>query len=442
MFMAENPKTFLEGIVIKRDGGELAEEFYTRFIPSIASGEIPDYQVSALLMAIFLKGMSFRETRAMTRAIANSGKIISFPHIKQPKVDKHSTGGVGDKITFLVAPLVSACGVMVPLTAGRGLGHTGGTIDKLESIPGVRTQFTPLEMERLLTQAGWLLCAQGKDIAPADDILYRMRNATGTVPSLPLVISSIMGKKLAIENDGLVLDVKFGKGAFFPEVEKARELGKTMVEIAKSAGRTCRAVLTNMNQPLGRAVGNSLELIEAIELLKELPQDCCDVVDVTLALGAQMLIVAGLEKDEKPARTRLLEVWGRGEGYNKLVAMVSSQHGDVSYVHNPQKFPRPKNIAKYKAPTSGFITGIDAFKIGELARRMGAGRERAEQEIDHSVGMVFNVKVGEEVRAEEELAEIHFNLGEESEFIAEISRAITIEEQPPTQLPLILEVLS
>jgi pyrimidine-nucleoside phosphorylase len=440
--MAENPNTFLGGIVVKRDGGELAEDFYKHFMPSIASGEIPDYQVSAWLMAIFLKGMSSGETGAMTQAIARSGKIISFPHIKQATVDKHSTGGVGDKITFLVAPLVSACGVMAPLTAGRGLGHTGGTIDKLESIPGVRTQFTAEEMEGLLERVGWLICAQSKDIAPADGVLYRLRNATGTVSSLPLVVSSIMGKKLAVENDGLVLDVKFGSGAFFPEVEKARELSRTMVEIGKSAGRTCRAVLTNMEQPLGRAVGNSLELTEAIELLKGTRKDCPDVVEVTLALGAQMLIVAGLVNDEKEGRDKLLQAWGRGEGYDRLVAMVSAQGGDVSYLHQPQKFPQAKNVAEFKAPASGFITAIDARRIGELARRMGAGREYAEQEIDRSVGIVFRARVGEEVRAGEVLAVIYFNGVQKSEYVAELSGSITIGEQPPDQQPLILEVVS
>lgn len=441
MATPQNPQTFLEGIIAKRDGEELSEQFYSRFIPRIGEGLMPDYQVSAFLMAVYLRGLSEGEMLALTEAIADSGKRITFPNITLPLVDKHSTGGVGDKVSFLVGPLAAACGVAVPLTAGRGLGHTGGTTDKLESIPGIKTQLSAEEMERVLAQAGWLIAAQGAELAPADGVLYRLRDATGTVASLPLIASSIMGKKLAVENDALVLDVKFGRGAFMAQVERARELGKAMVAIARGAGRSCRALLTNMDQPMGSAVGNSLELSEAVKLLRALPGSPSDVVEVTLALGAQMLILAGIVEGEPEGRERLEEAWVKGWGYERLLALVFAQGGDVSFIEDMEKLPVAGQKTVYKAPRNGYITAMDAYQIGELARSMGAGRESMEDEIDHSVGLVFSAKVGDEVEVGEELVELHFNRGSESDYLTRIEKAVLIGDEPPEELPLILEVL-
>jgi pyrimidine-nucleoside phosphorylase len=395
--------TTLEMIRHKRDGGELPTEAIRSFLRGVADRSLPDYQTSAMLMAICWRGLSTRELGDWTEAMLRSGEVLDLSAMSGPKIDKHSTGGVGDKVSLCLAPLVAACGARVPMIAGRGLGHTGGTIDKLEAIPGFRTDLTRERFVEVLEQVGCCIIGQTAWIAPADRVLYALRDVTGTVESIPLIAASIMSKKLAEGLDGLVLDVKVGAGAFMKTRASAEELARTLVAIGERMGLPTRAVLTPMNEPLGLAVGNALEVREAYEVLAgEGPED---LRALTLTLGSEMLLLAG-SPSLQAAHHQLEAALREGRGLAKLREMVRAQGGDPNAI--PDGLPRARHQAELRAETAGVIATIDARAVGEAAVALGAGRLATTDRIDPAVGIVFDKKVGARVALGERLCVIHF----------------------------------
>ena len=391
----------------KRDGAELTTGEIQFFINGYVEDEIPDYQVSALLMAIYLKGLNRREMTDLTRIMMHSGDLISLDTIEGKKIDKHSTGGVGDKVSFIVSPLVAACGVKVPMLSGRSLGHTGGTLDKLESIPGFNVFLQTGEFKQVLKDVGMVICGQTENIVPADRKLYALRDTTATVNSIPLIAGSIMSKKLALGTDGIVLDVKTGSGAFMSKLEDSIELCRTMVGIGKNAGRTAIGLITDMDQPLGYAVGNSLEIIESIEALKG--NGPVDLMDVTFGLGAGMLKAAGVEKSFDKGRTRLEKALKSGKPLEIFRKFIAAQGGDAGVCDDYSLLPRSKHHAEFQAEKEGYISKIDAFTVGMTAIDIGAGRKKKEDSIDHSAGFLFSKKVGDYVKAGDTIVTIHTN---------------------------------
>ncbi len=396
--------TLLPQLVIarKRDGFALSADEIGAFVRGATDGSWADYQLSAMLMAIFLRGMTTDERVALTDAMMRSGVLADLSSVKAPKVDKHSTGGVGDKVSIHLAPMVAACGVAVPMISGRGLGHTGGTLDKLESIPGFRVGLTLEEYRERVERVGCALIGQTKDLAPADKKLYSLRDVTATVECLPLLCSSIMCKKLAEGIDALVLDVKFGGGAFLKGMDEARELAQAMVDIGNAMGKPTRALLTDMNQPLGRAVGNALEVAECVECLKG--NGPADLMEVTYALGAEMLVLAKVAKDAKEGRAMLEEVVANGAALKKFEEIVAAQGG-----RDLDKLPRAKYVKEVRATAGGMVQAVDAMEVALAALRLGAGRVRAEDAVDHAVGFDGLVKIGERVVAGGVLAVVHAN---------------------------------
>ena len=394
-------------IARKRDGHALTREEIASFVRGATDGSWADYQLSALLMAIVLRGMNADEVAAYTEAMMRSGVVADLNSVKAPKADKHSTGGVGDKISLHLAPMVAACGVAVPMISGRGLGHTGGTLDKLESIPGFRVNLSLAEYRTELEQIGLSLIGQTAELAPADKKLYALRDVTATVESIPLICGSILAKKLAEGIDVLVLDVKFGRGAFMKEKAKARELAEALVSVAKTMGKPTRAVMTAMDQPLGRAVGNALEVIESIECLRG--EGPADTMEVTYALGEQMLLLANVAKDAREARTQLENSVKSGEALKKFGEMIAAQGGDARVVDDVNRLPRARLTEPFVAVRGGFVTDVDAMGVALAALRLGAGRARAEDRIDHAVGINELVKIGERVANGAPLGVIHAN---------------------------------
>ncbi len=394
-------------IIKKRDRGELTREEIEFFIKGFASGEIPDYQASAFAMAVVLNGMTPRETTDLTLAMAHSGQMLDLSDVVDFAVDKHSSGGVGDKTSLVVLPVVVACGLPVGKMSGRGLGFSGGTLDKMESIPGYRVDLTTEEFKRQLKEKGIVLSGQSLDLAPADGKLYALRDVTGTVQSIPLIASSIMCKKLAGGAQAIVLDVKTGLGAFMTTLEEARQLASLMVDIGKLAGREVAALLSDMNQPLGCAVGNALEVIEAIETLKgggpaDFREHCMHIAAHMLVIGKR---AATLEEARKMAEASIAS----GAALEKFRVLVEAQGGDVSYVDDTSKFPRAKFVEVVKAPRSGYISQVHARAVGEAAVALGAGRAKKSDPIDHAVGFIIHKKVGERVEAGEPLFTVHAN---------------------------------
>lgn len=386
----------------KRDGGELDREEIRAFLAGVVSRSIPDYQTAAMLMAIYFRGMVEEELAEFTAAMIDSGDRLDIPS-PTPKVDKHSTGGVGDKVSISLAPLVAACGVTVPMMSGRGLGHTGGTLDKLESIPGFRTSLSPAEFTATVRSCGAVIAGQSGRIAPADKILYALRDTTATVASIPLISSSIMSKKLAEGLDALVLDIKVGNGAFMETIDRARELARSMVRIGESHGTRVRAYLTSMDQPLGFEVGNANEIGEAISLLYGTgPPDLRELVKV---LGSAMLEEAGVE--DAPAR--LEHAIRSGSALEKLERMIEAQGGDPSVVEQPDRLPVAAYSRRVKADREGYVVAIQAKEIGLAAMGLGAGRQTVDDDIDHSAGITLSVKVGDAVTHGDVLATLHFN---------------------------------
>ncbi len=397
----------LDIIIKKREGKELSPEEIHFFIDGYVNGSIPDYQVSALAMAILFKGMNKKEIGVLTDAMMHSGDIVDLSSIPGIKVDKHSTGGVGDKTSLVVGPIVASCGVPVAKMSGRGLGHTGGTLDKLESIPGMNIAVERQDFIDQVNRIGLAIIGQTGDLVPADKKLYALRDVTGTVESIPLIASSIMSKKLASGSDAILLDVKFGAGAFMKTIEQAEELARTMVEIGDELGRDTRAELTDMDQPLGLAVGNSLEVKEAIETLHG--RGPKDFVELCIESSATMLLQAKAVKTIEEGLELVKSKIADGSAFEKFCEFVEAQGGDVSYIRDPSKFEVAKNHIEVFAENSGFVNKIDALEIGESSMRLGAGRETKEDIIDMAAGIVLCKKVGDKVNKGDKLCDVYTN---------------------------------
>jgi pyrimidine-nucleoside phosphorylase len=392
-------------IARKRDGHALTRDEITAFVHGVVTGEWADYQTTALLMAIVLRGMTPEETLGLTEAMTRSGAVANLASVPGVKVDKHSTGGVGDKVSLVLSPLVAACGVPVPMMSGRGLGHTGGTLDKLESIPGFRVGLSLNEYTAQLQRIGVAMISQTAELVPADRKLYALRDVTATVESIPLICASIMSKKLAEGIDALVLDVKFGRGAFMREKARARELAVTMNAIGRAAGKPTHALLTSMDQPLGRAVGHAVEVIEAIEALKG--RGPADLMDVTFALGTQMLLLGRVTADPADARRRLQRAVTDGSALAKFRELVAAQGGAVRVVDDYACLPQAQITRDILAAESGYVSEVDPLGIAQAARALGAGRKNAAASIDLAVGMTNLKKIGERVSVGDRLCTAH-----------------------------------
>ncbi len=423
----------------KRDGGELSEAEINWVITNYVKGEIPDYQVSALCMAIYFQGMTLEETTALTFAVRDSGDRLDFSEIHGLRVDKHSTGGVGDKTSLVVAPIVACLGVKVAKMSGRGLGHTGGTIDKLEAIPGFRTDIPVEEFKNIVNEIGIAIVGQNAELAPADKLLYALRDVTATVDSLPLIVSSIMGKKLAADDDCIVLDVKTGSGSFMKTPEKSRELAEWMVEIGKRAGKRMRALITDMDRPLGYAIGNSLEVIEAIETLKGKGPE--DLTELCIALAAHILALA--EKGtyaecENMAKNAIAS----GEALQMFARMAEAQGGNKEWILHPENFPKAKYSHAVTAKESGYIVGVDTESYGVASLLLGAGRNTKEDKIDAAAGVYLCKKTGDYVEKGETIAILYSE--KESGFKASEERLLSgtrFGKEKPQAEPLILDVV-
>ncbi|MCK8816595.1 pyrimidine-nucleoside phosphorylase [Natroniella sulfidigena] len=424
----------------KRDGDKLTSEEIEFLIKGYTAGEIPDYQMSAWAMAVFLQGMDSQETAKLTEVMAQSGDMIDLSPIEGVKVDKHSTGGVGDTTTLVLAPLVAACGAPVAKMSGRGLGHTGGTIDKLEAISGFETGLSRDKFIASVNQQGVAIAGQTGNLAPADKKLYALRDVTATVDSIPLIASSIMSKKIASGADGIVLDVKVGDGAFMKTYEESVDLAKTMVNIGKEVGRDTVAVVSDMDQPLGLAVGNALEVAEAIKTLKG--EGPTDLTELSLTLGVQMLLLAGVVDDKEEARTMLEEAINDGSALEKLKEMIDNQGGNGSVVNNLDLLPQAENTVEVKAESSGYVEKIAAERVGVAALLLGAGRETKESEIDLAVGVELTSKVGAEIKKGDTLAVLHYN--DEQRLVEakeKLLAAYQIGSKKPEQNRLIHEII-
>jgi pyrimidine-nucleoside phosphorylase len=422
----------------KRDGKALDAGSIDWLVQSYTHGrEVTDYQMSAFLMAVVWRGMRDRETVALTRSMLSSGKELRVREQISPVADKHSTGGVGDKVTLAVAPLVAACGLPVAKMTGRGLGHTGGTVDKLESISGLRTELSRSTFLKLLRRHGLALSAQSSDLAPADGKIYALRDVTGTIESIPLIAASIMSKKLAVGPSHLLLDVKVGTGAFMKTVAEARRLAETMVSIGEDAGVRTRALLSSMEQPLGRAVGNALEVTEAVDILRGTAPE--DVTEICLHETATLLELAGLVADEAEGYTRARRAIADGSGLEKLLDVVAAQGGDAAQIEDTSRLPQAPVRRMLTAPRTGYIWAIQADSVGMASVQLGAGRLHKGEPIDHAVGLILQAKVGDYLTAGSPLVEVHARTAEEAEAIfAQLHGAYSWSEEAPTVAPLIL----
>ncbi len=429
-----------ELIKAKRDGKRLLPEDIRAFIEAYTAGTVPDYQMSALCMAVFFRGLDSVELGAWTRAMLESGEVVDLSETPGVKVDKHSTGGVGDKVSVSLAPLAAACGVPVPMISGRGLGHTGGTVDKLQSIPGFKMDVPVPEYRRLVREVGCCLISQTAAIAPADKKLYALRDVTATVDCIPLIASSIMSKKLAEGIDALVLDVKVGSGAFMKKVEDARLLARTMIGIGAEMGRKVTALLTDMDQPLGRAVGNALEIVEAVEMLRG--KAPADYTEVTLALTAEMLVLGGKAATISEAREKLQKAVADGSAVRKLKEIVWAQGGDPRAIDDYGLLPRARSTMDVAAARDGFVTAIDTEGVGLAAVALGAGRQRVDSPIDPAVGFTLLRKVGEPVKAGEPVVRVHYNDPAPVEEVkARLLASYHYGPQAPAPRPLVVERL-
>lgn len=425
----------IDVIIKKRDRQELTRQEIEFFIQGFTRGEIPDYQVSAWAMAVLLNGMTPRETADLTLALANSGETLDLSDLAPVAVDKHSTGGVGDKTTLVVEPTVAACGLPVAKISGHGLGFSGGTLDKMESIPGFRTDLTTTEFLAQLRSLGLVLTGQSADLAPADGKLYALRDVTGTVPSIPLIASSVMSKKIAGGANAIVLDVKVGEGAFMKTLEEARQLAELMVSIAARAGRSAVALLSDMNQPLGQAVGNALEVREAIETLRG--GGPADFREHCLVVAAHMLALGGKAGDEGEGRALAAEALASGASWDRFKALVRAQGGDVRSVEQPERLPHAPLVEGVKAPRRGYLSAVNARLIGETSVLLGAGRVKKGDPIDHAVGIQVFHKVGDWVEAGEELFAVHARERESLEQACRrLPEALAWSDEPVEPLPL------
>lgn len=404
----------------KRVGGELTKEEIEFFVEGYVNGEIEDYQASALLMAICTEGMTIRETADLTNSMRVSGEIWDLSEIEGLKLDKHSTGGVGDKVSLILGPMVASCGGKLAKMSGRGLGHSGGTIDKMESIPGMRVNLSKDEFKKQVKEIGMSIIGQDKKIDPADKKIYALRDVTGTVESLPLIASSIMSKKLASGADCILLDVKYGSGAFMKTVDAAKELAQVMVDLGKAMNKNIKAEVTSMAQPLGNAVGNNLEIKEVIETLKG--KGPKDITEICLHSGSIMLVQGKVFKTVPEARKALEENIKNGKALEKFKEFVKAQGGDVSYIEDPSKFPVSKNIIEIKSEQDGYIKKADALTIGKASVNLGGGRNNLEDVIDFSAGIVMNKKIGDQVKKGEVLCTLYTNKSEDE--YQEVARSV------------------
>jgi len=426
-----------EIIARKRDGGKLTRQEIEFILSGYLSGTIPDYQMSSFLMAVFIRGMDLEETEELTWCMLNSGKILDLGFIPGVKVDKHSTGGVGDKVSLILAPLVASCGVTVPMISGRGLGHTGGTLDKLESIPGFKTALSIEEFIENLKHTRVSIMGQTRELVPADREIYALRDVTGTVQSIPLITASILSKKLASGTDALVFDVKMGNGAFMQSKETAVTLARNLIKVSKKAGRRSIALLTDMNEPLGNAVGNSVEVIEAIETLKGKGPE--DLLEVTLTLGSFMLILGGKANNFRKGKELLSERIRNGEGLDKFRQLVLQQGGDPAVIEDYSLFPKTNYQIEVKSEGEGYVNAMDTKEIGLAAVELGAGREKLDSDVDLDVGIFIRKKIGDPVKKNEELAKIlanDFEKGKKAE--QRIKKAYKITRQKTKRLKKVL----
>ena len=415
-------------IEAKKDKKALTKEQIHFFIKGYIDKTIEDYQASALLMAITINGMTSEETAYLTEEMRVSGEVWDLSDIPGLKIDKHSTGGVGDKVSLILGPLVASCGAKMAKMSGRGLGHTGGTLDKMESIPGMRINLTKEEFKKQVKEIGVCIIGQSKEIDPADKKLYALRDVTGTVQSIPLIASSIMSKKLASGADCILLDVKCGKGAFMKTYEDAKILATEMVNIGKKLKKNVKAEITDMNQPLGKAVGNSLEIKEVIETLKG--NGPKDLEDICLSSGAILLVQAELFKNTEDARKALVENIKNGKAFEKFKEFVKAQGGDVEYIDHPEKFPVSKNLIEIKSDDEGYIKTIDALAIGLGSCHLGGGREKITDVIDMSAGIILNKKVGDFVKKGELLCTLHTNKDNVDHIIKSVKEAFIFQAEP------------
>jgi pyrimidine-nucleoside phosphorylase len=423
----------------KREGGILDPSEIEEFVRGATDGGWQEYQTSALLMAICCRGMTEAETAALTAAMVNSGAKLDLSDLPGPKVDKHSTGGVGDKTSLILAPLAAACGVVVPMMSGRGLGHTGGTLDKLESIPGFRVDLSVKEFRAALKKVGCAMIGQTKDVAPADRVLYALRDVTGTVESIPLITASIMSKKIAEGIEGLVLDVKCGAGAFMKTATEAGRLADSLVRTGLANGVRTEAVLTAMDEPLGEAIGNALEVEEAILVLKNVAGDG-PLVQLSVHLAAWMVLLAGLAKDLAEAERKVRDALSSGRGLQKFRQIIRQQGGDPKVTTHRMLLPTARKRAYVEAPVSGYVTAIHAEKLGRATMLLGAGRNRVKDRIDPAAGAVILANRGEKVREGDWIVELHYNkITRLAEATALAAEAFEIGETPPHPRPLFLD---
>lgn len=433
-YTADRPMRAVDIIRAKRDGEALSREAIEAFVRGVTDGSWEDYQASALLMAIVLKGMNAVETGWLTDAMARSGERVNLDHIPGIKVGKHSTGGVGDKVSIVLAPLAAACGVVVPKMSGRGLGHTGGTLDKLESIPGFRVALSLDEYKRVLAEVGCCLISQTDSITPADKKLYALRDVTATIESLPLIAASVMSKKLAEGSNALVLDVKCGRGAFMQRPGDARALARAMVSIGTSAGLRTEAFITRMDTPLGRAVGNAVEIAECIELLGG--GGPADLAHEIATIASRMIVLAGKAATEAEAQGMVARAIASGAAREKLKQMIQWQGGDASVVDDPRRLPQARHVHHLTAQKTGFIQSLDALLVGRTAVALGAGRDKKSDAVDLAAGIIVHKKPGDRVALGDPVLELRYN--DESRLgsaLALAGQATVIGDRPPTDAP-------
>ena len=425
----------------KRDGGELSRAEITFLVEGLTDGVVPTYQWAALAMAILWRGMTPEETAGLVEAMLHSGTVLDLSDIPGPKVDKHSTGGVGDKTSLILAPIAAACGVTVPMVSGRGLGHTGGTLDKLESIPGFRIDLDLAAYRRVARECGLVLIGQTAEIAPADRVLYALRDATATVESIPLITASILSKKLAEGIDALVLDVKCGAGAFMSRIEDARALAESMTRIGRALGKPVQAILTSMDAPLGRTVGNAVEVSECVACLQGAGPD--DLMEVSLELAAEMLLLGGVAGHRDEALARCRRVIADGSALERFRRVVIAQGGDGRVCDEPEQvLPRAECMEIVRAERSGHVHELQAFAVGQASMLLGAGRRTAEDAVDPAAGIVLKHAIGDRVAAGDVLAELHFNpayAAAVAEAVTLFRGAVTIADGLPARRPLVLE---
>ncbi len=420
----------------KRNGGRLTDAEMEFLVAGYTRGDIPDYQFSSLLMAVYFRGLDPGETAGLIRAMTRSGQILNLSDINKPKIDKHSTGGVGDKVSLILAPLIACCGICVPMISGRGLGHTGGTLDKLGSIPGFRTDLDKRQFIHQLKKIGVALVGQTEKIAPADRKIYALRDVTATVDSIPLICTSIISKKLAEGLDGLVLDVKFGSGAFMKEYGSAMILARTLVQTGKAVGIKVKAVLTDMNNPLGEYVGNSLEVMETIETLKG--HGPADLMELTLVLGKEMLKLAKI----KGGRKLLLDKIASGDALNKFRDIIRRQGGDTRVIVDRSRLPMARKAARIRATRNGYVREIDNYGIGIALIRLGGGRSKKEDNIDPTCGFKINKKIGDRVKKDDILIEVYSDYREKTNAAVKLLKnSFIIKDQPCRHKLLIREII-